>query len=178
MTEAPPSNQLLQQLKALGSATSMVDTILDLLGHTQFFDDFTRDDILHLAPYLQLYRAEPGELIIREGDRDDYMLFILKGRIDIVKTDETGQRRRMTAAGPGATLGEMSMIDGEPRFATCLAIDTTTLAVFSRDGMVRIIMEQPALGAKILIRLVTLLSQRLRETSTSLLHYLQRSDAV
>lgn len=183
MTEArptsnPPTNQLLQQLRPLGAATSMVDTILDLLGHTQFFDEFTREDILKLAPYLQLYRAEPGEMIIREGDRDDYMLFILKGRINIMKTDEYGQRRPMTSVGPGSTLGEMSMIDGEPRFATCLALDTTTFAVFGRDGMVRIIMEQPALGAKILIRLVTLLSQRLRETSTSLLHYLQRSDAV
>lgn len=179
MTETPSTtNQLLQQLKALGAATTMVDTILDLLGHTQFFDEFTREDILHLAPYLQLYRAGPGEMIIREGDRDDYMLFLLKGRINIVKTDEDGQRRPMTSVGPGATLGEMSMIDGEPRFATCIAIDTTTFAVFGRDSMVRIIMEHPALGAKILIRLVTLLSQRLRETSNNLLHYLQRSDAV
>jgi CRP/FNR family cyclic AMP-dependent transcriptional regulator len=179
MTEAPPpTNQLLQQLKALGAATSMVDVILDLLGHTQFFDDFTHDDILKLAPYLQLYRAGPGDMIIREGDRDDYMLFLLKGRINIVKTDEDGQRRPMTSVGPGATLGEMSMIDGESRFATCIAMDVTTFAVFGRDGMVRIIMEHPALGAKILIRLVTLLSQRLRETSTNLLHYLQRSDAV
>lgn len=179
MTETTnATNQLLQQLKPLGPATNMVDAILDLLGHTQFFGDFTRQDILHLAPCLQLYRAAPGDLIIREGDRDDYMLFILKGRINIVKTDETGQRRPMTSAGPGSTLGEMSMIDGEPRFATCIAIETTTIAVFGRDGMVRIIMEQPALGAKILIRLVTLLSQRLRETSTNLLHYLQGSDSV
>jgi hypothetical protein len=39
-------------------------------------------------------------------------------------------------------------------------------------------MEEPALGAKILIKLVTLLSQRLRETSSSLLHYLERSETV
>ena len=70
------------------------------------------------------------------------------------------------------------MIDGEPRFATCIAIDTTTFAVFGRDAMVKIIMEEPALGAKILIKLVTLLSQRLRETSVSLLQHLERSNAV
>jgi CRP-like cAMP-binding protein len=68
----------------------------------------------------------------------------------------------------------MSMIDGEPRFATCIAVDSTTFSVLSRDNMVKIILEEPSLGSKILIKLVTLLSQRLRSTSSNLLHYLER----
>jgi hypothetical protein len=40
--------------------------------------------------------------------------------------------------------------------------------------MVRIILEEPSLGAKLLIKLVTLLSQRLRQTSSTLLHYMER----
>lgn len=156
----------------------MVEIILKMLGHAQFFDDFTMDDIVLLSRFMEVYRAEPGQTIIREGDLDDYMLFILQGRISIVKTDGNGERRAMTSVGPGTTLGEMSMIDGEPRFATCIAIDTTTFAVFGRDSMVKIIMDEPALGAKILIKLVTLLSQRLRETSVSLLQHLERSKAV
>ena len=40
--------------------------------------------------------------------------------------------------------------------------------------MVQIILEEPSLGAKILIKLVTLLSQRLRKTSSNLLHYMER----
>lgn len=172
------SNYVLRQLVNLGSASAMVEVILEMLGHSQFFDDFTLDDIVLLSRFMEVYRAEPGQVIIREGDTDDYMLFVLQGRINIVKTDENGERRAMTSVGPGATLGEMSMIDGEPRFATCIAVDTTTFALFDRDSMVKIIMDEPALGAKILIKLVTLLSQRLRETSSSLLHHLQRSDAV
>ncbi|MEY4641603.1 MAG: hypothetical protein RLZZ227_1597 [Pseudomonadota bacterium] len=168
----------LSKLTCLGSASSMVDVLLEMLGESKFFEDFTLDDILALSRFMTVYRAEPGDTIIREGDTDDYMLFILEGRINIVKTDAHGERRPMTSVGPGATLGEMSMIDGEPRFATCIAIDATTFSVFGRDSMVRIIMDQPALGAKILIKLVTLLSQRLRDTSSSLLHHLERSETV
>jgi hypothetical protein len=40
--------------------------------------------------------------------------------------------------------------------------------------MVRIILEEPSLGAKLLIKLVTLLSQRLRQTSSTLLQYMER----
>jgi CRP/FNR family cyclic AMP-dependent transcriptional regulator len=171
-------DSILNDLKCLGPAESMVDALLDMLGHTKFFEDFTREDIGLLARFMQVYIAEPGQIIIREGDVDDYMLFLMEGRINIVKTDTNGERRSMTSVGPGGTLGEMSMIDGEPRFATCIAIDSTIFSVFSRDNMVRIIMEQPALGAKILIKLVTLLSQRLRDTSSNLLHYLEKSETV
>jgi hypothetical protein len=40
--------------------------------------------------------------------------------------------------------------------------------------MVKIILEEPGLGSKILIKLVTMMSQRLRSTSSNLLHYLER----
>ena len=102
------------------------------------------------------------------------MLLIIQGKVDIVKTDKRGVIQAMTSVGPGMTLGEMSMIDGEPRFATCISVEPTTFAVLSREAMVRIILEEPSLGAKLLIKLVTLLSQRLRQTSSTLLHYMER----
>jgi CRP-like cAMP-binding protein len=173
-----PTSSALQQLECMGPASSIVDVLYGMLGHSKFFVDFTRDNIVSLAKFMQIYHASPGATIIREGETEDYMLFIMDGRVNIVKADKHGELRSMTSVGPGATLGEMSMIDGEPRFASCIAIDATTFSVFSRDSMVDIIMADPALGAKILIKLVTLLSQRLRETSTSLLPYLQRSDTV
>jgi hypothetical protein len=55
-----------------------------------------------------------------------------------------------------------------------MALEPTTFAVLSRDSMVQIILEEPSLGAKVLVKLVTLLSQRLRQTSSNLLHYMER----
>jgi CRP/FNR family transcriptional regulator, cyclic AMP receptor protein len=179
MIEALPTiSSTLHNLRCMGPASAIVDVLYGMLGNSKFFVDFTRDNIISLANFMQVYHAAPGDTIIREGETDDYMLFIMEGRVNIVKTDANGELRAMTSVGPGSTLGEMSMIDGEPRFASCIAVDATTFAVFSRDSMVDIIMADPGLGAKILIKLVTLLSQRLRETSTSLLPYLERSDTV
>ena len=174
----PPQNALLTKLKSLGEARKMVEKLFDMIGHSKFFIDFTHDDVELLSDFMNMYQADAGEMIIQEGDVDDYMLFIVEGRVNIVKSDSQGEVRPMSVVGPGSTLGEMSMIDGEPRFATCIAIDSTTFAVLSREKMVRIIMEEPALGSKILIKLVTLLSQRLRSTSSDLLHHLERSEAV
>ncbi len=66
------------------------------------------------------------------------------------------------------------MIGGEPRFATCLATQTTTFAVLRRDNMAKIILDHPALGSKILVKLVSMLSLRLRQTSAKLLKYMER----
>jgi len=173
-----PQNQsapkaLLETMHRVEETDTMVQQIFEMIGHSKFFSDFTRQDVERLAAFMRVYRADAGQMIIREGDVDDYLLLIIEGRVEIVKTDSQGERRPMTVVGPGATIGEMSMIDGEPRFATCVAVEPTTFAVLSRDSMVRIIIEEPALGSKILIKLVTLLSQRLRATSSNLLHYLE-----
>ncbi len=79
----------------------------------------------------------------------------------------------MTGAGPGMTLGEMSMIDGEPRFATCIASHPTTFAVLTRDNMAKNILDHSGLGAKILVKMVTMLSLRLRQTSARLLRAME-----
>ena len=164
---------LLKTIHRVDHGETMVQRIFEMIGHSKFFSDFTREEIERLAVFMQIYRAEVGQTIIQEGDVDDNLLLIVEGRVEIAKTDSHGDRRPMTVVGPGATLGEMSMIDGEPRFATCIAVEETTFAVLSRDSMVRIIIEEPALGSKILIKLVTLLSQRLRATSSNLLQYLE-----
>ncbi|MEQ9566071.1 MAG: cyclic nucleotide-binding domain-containing protein, partial [Pseudomonadales bacterium] len=89
-----------------------------------------------------------------------------------------GYLRPMSIVRAGTTLGEMSMIDGEPRFASCVAIDTTVIAILNRDDMVKIILEHTTIGAKVLIKLITMLSNRLRTTSAQLIEYMERTDAV
>jgi CRP/FNR family cyclic AMP-dependent transcriptional regulator len=169
-----PQNTPLQSLEHMGEGTALAQQIFDMIGHSKFFADFTREDVQKLTAFMQIYRAEQTQTLIREGDVDDYMLLIIQGMVEIVKTDSHGNLQPMTTVGAGATLGEMSMIDGETRFATCVALEPTTFAVLSRDSMVQIILEEPGLGAKVLVKLVTLLSHRLRQTSASLLQYMER----
>jgi CRP-like cAMP-binding protein len=169
-----PQNVLLQSLEHMGEGTALAQQIFDMIGHSKFFADFTREDVQKLTAFMQIYRAEQTQTLIREGDVDDYMLLIIQGLVEIIKTDSHGNLQPMTTVGAGATLGEMSMIDGEARFASCVALESTTFAVLSRDSMVQIILEEPGLGAKVLVKLVTLLSHRLRQTSANLLQYMER----
>ena len=168
------SAELLAHIEDLGTGGPYASEIYQLVGRSPFFAEFERDDIEMLSHYMRMYGAQAGQSIIREGDEGDFMLLIVSGAVDIFKNSAQGERQLMTSVGPGVTLGEMSMIDGEPRFATCIATDTTTFAVLTRDAMANIILENPGLGAKILIKLVTMLSQRLRQTSARLMQFMER----
>jgi CRP-like cAMP-binding protein len=156
----------------LGDASHFADRLLEVIEHIRLFEDFDRDEIAALAGRLVCYRAPAGAVVIREGDAGDYMVIVLDGLCEIVRGNAAGLPQRLALAGPGKTLGEMSMIDGEPRFASCIALEDTLLAVLDRASLTHIIAENPQLGIKILMELVLLLSQRLRAASGKLLQHL------
>jgi CRP-like cAMP-binding protein len=143
-----------------------------MISYSPLFENFNLAEIRLLSHFMQVYRAEPGIEIIREGEAGDFMMMLIEGRIEVFKQDRWNAPRLIALIEAGKTLGEMSMIDGEPRFATCVAVEPVTLAVLDRENLARIIVEQPMLGAKILMELVLMLSQRLRHTSGRLLQLL------
>jgi CRP-like cAMP-binding protein len=126
---------------------------------------------------MDVYRAEAAMEIIREGDGGDFMLMLVEGKVEVLKRDRWNTPQLLATVDAGRTLGEMSMIDGEARFATCVSAERTLIAVLDRESLARIIVEQPLLGAKILMELVLMLSQRLRATSARLLGLLDEQQA-
>ena len=173
-----PGRASLSKLERVGKGTAIANEIFGLVGRSLFFAEFSREDISILAGYMDVYRTQPGETIIRENDGGDFMLLIIEGAVDIFKRNTRSDQQHMTSVGPGMTLGEMSMIDGEPRFATCIATEPTVFAVLHRDDMAKIILDHGGLGSKILVKLVSMLSSRLRQTSARLLRFMERSSIV
>jgi len=165
----PKTLEQLSAFESLGSGEAFVDRILEIIEHILLFEDFERSEIEILSRYLRCYRAEAGIEMIREGESGDFMLLVISGNLEILKLDPRGLPRQLGVAGPGKTLGEMSLIDGEPRFASCATLEPTVFAVLDRDGLIRLVSEEPKIGVKILMELLMLLNQRLRSVSGELM---------
>ncbi len=175
----PERPQQLAHLESLGDATQFAEKMRALIPKCTLLENFSPAEVLLLAHFMAVYRAEPGAEIIREGDGGDFMLMVLEGRVEVHKIDRWNTPQLLASVEAGRTLGEMSMIDGEARFATCIAAESTLIAVLDRESLAHIIVEQPLLGAKILMELVLMLSQRLRATSGRLLGLLdEQSQSV
>jgi CRP-like cAMP-binding protein len=162
----------LAHLEYLGDATQFSAQIHALIPRCILLENFSPAEVRLLAHFMDVYRAEPGMEVIQEGDGGDFMLMLIEGKVEVQKRDRWNTPQLIAVVEAGKTLGEMSMIDGEPRFATCVAVEPVLCAVLTRENLARIIVEQPMLGAKILMELVLMLSQRLRSTGTRLLQVL------
>ena len=173
----PSRAQQLAHLEHLGDATQFAPQIHALIPKCTLLENFSSAEVKLLAQFMQVYRARNGEEVLHEGDGGDFMLILIDGKVDVHKRDRWGSPQLLASVEAGRSLGEMSMIDGEPRFATCTAVGSVLIAVLDREALARIIVEQPLLGAKILMELVLMLSQRLRATSQRLLGVLNEHPA-
>ncbi|HCA27317.1 MAG TPA: cyclic nucleotide-binding domain-containing protein [Betaproteobacteria bacterium] len=172
MTETR-ENAITDELTLLGAGQSFEEEMCHMLEGAWMFQDFDWPEILALAKVVQAYAAAPGTVIFREGAQGSYLCLVVSGRIAISKEDGHGASKEVAAMGAGKMVGEMALIDGEPRSATCTALDAATVVLLTKDNFQRMTQQYPALGLKVVMKIARLLSQRLRRTSGMLVDYLQ-----
>ena len=179
----PLEDQLRQAgLEVLGSCQKMSGRGPALLQHSALLEDFTMKELDTLGEAMLLIRAQPGQVLIAEGDAGDWMLLLLGGTVDVTKItpaddddpDAVDNKSRLGVTTEGAVLGEMSMFDRDVRYATCTAIDAVEAAVLSRAAIGQLIRQHPGVGAKLMVKITQLLAQRLRNTSNRLVRLLQK----
>jgi CRP-like cAMP-binding protein len=73
----------------------------------------------------------------------------------------------------GAAFGEMSMLDSNPRYASCTVIEAAEVGVLGHHEIALLIRDHPAVGAKLLVKITQLMAQRLRNTSNQLVQLLR-----
>ena len=152
-----------------------------LREQSALLEDFLPEEIDVLGSLMVHVRAQPGQMLIREGEVNDWMMLLLSGTVDVGKRigpeaepEVRGDNTRLAVLRPGTVLGEMSMFDGEPRYASCWALSEVEAAVMDRIAVARLIKSRPEIGAKLLVKLTQLLAQRLRNTSTQLVKVLRQ----
>jgi CRP/FNR family transcriptional regulator, cyclic AMP receptor protein len=162
-------------LKPIGRASEFLDEIHPLMSRTPLFSGLDMDETKKLGAFMYVYEAPPGITMIHEGETGDFMVLLLNGMVDVLRRNRYNFPSRIAVAHSGHALGEMSMFDGEPRFASCVTLESCRVAVLTRDALMLVLQDQPKLGNKILLKLVQLLSERLRQTSAKLVSYLEAS---
>jgi len=110
------------------------------------------------------------QILFSAGDRGDGFYLLNDGLLKVMVISPSGSERILAILGPGALVGELSMIDDTPRSATVSAIRDSKLAFLSKADFNALSRSQPELN----LYLMTLLARRLRDvddalTATSLL---------
>ncbi len=114
-------------LKPLGSGAEFKPQLLEMLQRSEFFGGLPIVEMEALAQCVQAYSVEASTVIFREGDRGGFMCLVLEGGAESFKQDHKFGSKRVGAIEPGKTVGEMALVDGEQRSATCICPQPSNL---------------------------------------------------
>ena len=127
--------------------------------------------------FMQLLDYPKGATILREYDSTatGYLLLVLSGEVS-VETAGPGHGSEavaISALGAGSLLGEMALLDGEPRSTNCIAVSAVQAAGLSRQGLDQLVANHPQVAAKLLAEVAAIIASRLRALSEQLRLYAQ-----
>ena len=144
----------------------------NLIDATQWANEFTFAQIKKLAAYMDVYRVPEETVLFFEGDKSAFLVLIVKGQVHVVKFDSQRNPKRIATLGSGKTIGEMSIIDGEPRSASAVTATESTLMAMTTEKFNRLLDEWPRVAVVLVLKISKLMSQYLRQTSGRLIDHL------
>ena len=134
-----------------------------------------------VVSYMQPKKIAEGTVFIKEGDARDtgYMMLVLDGEVTVenIVVSRTSAVT-VNVLGPGSLIGEMGLVDGEPRSATCTATSHVHCAILSREALEKLMNDEPHIGGKLMMAVSLRIAQRLRETADKLKLYAQLTQAM
>src|SRR6185436_17484524 len=95
------------------------------LKRLALFTTFEEEDLEYLSQAGSTRVFKNREMIFHEGDLGGSMYVILSGRVKVSSYSADGREVVLNFAGPGAVLGEITLLDGGPRTASACPIETT-----------------------------------------------------
>lgn len=116
---------------------------VDELPPIPLFSDLPREAFIALTERMELVQAEPGEILIAEGEYAASMYIVIQGRVKVVREVEGGAELKLAELGDGAFFGEMALLSDAPRTASVIALEDTMLFEISRELMNEITAEFP-----------------------------------
>lgn len=120
------------------------------------------DELEEILARARLLTMKKGETLLNQGDDGDSLLIVLEGTVRISMATSNGREIVLNYADPGEVLGEIAVLDGEPRTATATAATPGRYLRISRSAFEATIDRFPAWGR----RLLRQMAGRLRQTNS------------
>jgi len=126
--EAPAAPQPVEPSEAPATGSQIVVSPL--------FRDFAVDEMVAVIHGLKLLSFERGEVIIREGAAGSSLYTLTSGRVRAFRRDRMNAKQvQIGDLKEGAFFGEMSILTGQPRTASVVALTRCELLELDRDTL-------------------------------------------
>ena len=141
-------------------ATSVIDVLLNV----PIFSLLTSRELQRVAQAMHLRKYAQGECVIRSGASQSGFYVIVEGAVDVVS--RTGGVLG-TLHSP-ELIGEFALLDDSPRSSSLIAAEPSELIGFFKPDLMDILVTNPELGCKIMLRMSEEMARNLQRDYTRL----------
>jgi CRP-like cAMP-binding protein len=129
------------QFREFALARKHADTSerIKLLSTSELMRHLPAEEIEPILDCIGDHPLKAGEILFRAGDPGDALYIVAKGRVEVLKSEQTGDGAPLAVLGTGTTFGEMALVSGEPRTATIRALDDVSLLRIAKADFERLV---------------------------------------
>lgn len=127
-----------------------------LLAQVSYFAALDETELRNLAESCRLHTFARGEVLFNEGDDAANLYVLQSGQVKVVLIDAAGEETILHVAGAGESLGELSLVDGEPRSATAVALTPVEALALHREEFLALLERRRAVERAVMKRLAQL----------------------
>lgn len=146
----------------MSDTSAYLNRVMDMLGDCSMFNHFSSGELQRIAAYFNVSETPEAGVIFSEGDEGSFMGIIHSGKVSVFKADSEDRPVQVATLKKDKTFGEMAVLDGERRSATCTAATWCSILTLSRESLERMMEESPRVAAKVIRAIAITLSRRLR----------------
>ncbi|HUO51190.1 MAG TPA: cyclic nucleotide-binding domain-containing protein, partial [Gemmatimonadaceae bacterium] len=146
--DAPPLRRS-RLMSLVAESSGMGGVPPELFTAFPTFADFTLDELRALIGTTRRWELKPGTLLFAEGSEGGSCFIVAQGAVD-VSLEVNGAQQRLARLGQGSMFGQVSLVTGEPRSATCTAATDCVLLELERDAAERLLGDASPMALKLL----------------------------
>lgn len=149
-------------------ATSSSRSSLGLRA-VQLFEGLPPERLDALAQACRWRSLPVGRLLVQRAEHERDVHFVIDGQIRVTIFALNGRQLTFREIGAGGHFGELAAIDGEPRSADVLTLQSSIIASLGADDFRRLLQEEDVVADRVmrgLCRLVREISERVIDLST------------
>jgi CRP-like cAMP-binding protein/predicted acylesterase/phospholipase RssA len=94
-------------------------------------------------------RLKAGQILFQRGHHPEFLYVLVSGRLEVVTFNSGDEEERLDLLAPGACIGDMELLTGEPTQATVRAARSSELVRLSRDQFEAILQDHAPKAARI-----------------------------
>lgn len=134
---------------------------IEILRPVDLFTHLSDEQLALLAQHSREVQFRKNAILMTEGDAGESMYVILTGLVKVFVSDEEGKELVLYEQGPGGVIGDIALLDDEPRSASVATLDKTTALMIGKSSFIQCLNESPEMG----LGIIRSLTQRLRQAT-------------